>query len=77
MNVDSVINEVSDPATRRALHAVFSTLSDDMASNKATFDGHTHADDNGLTGVHNTSTPQSDAEDTSENTATSFQNQLK
>jgi hypothetical protein len=49
MNVDSLINNVSDPDTRRALKGVFDQLKSDLDSlqaavdaNKTSFDDHTH-----------------------------------
>jgi len=74
MNTNSLINQVSDPATQRALHALFEQLTGDLESNKAAFDEHTHYVSG--TGAYS-SHPASDAAGNTTGTRETFQNNLK
>ena len=40
--ITEVINQINDPATRKALQVVFDTLKADLDVNKTAFDAHTH-----------------------------------
>lgn len=51
MDIDTKINQVRDPMTRRALRQVFDQIQSDLAANKAAFDAHTHRQQLGGTGV--------------------------
>lgn len=68
MNVDAYINEVSDPAMRRAIRAVFQQLVADMQANKDAFDNHTHYDGSAFTSL-----PATDAAGNSNGSRATFQ----
>lgn len=58
MNIATHINQISDPATRKAVYEVFRQLKDDLEVNKSAFDNHYHDG----TGSSNTPLDQSDAD---------------
>lgn len=60
--IDSLINDISDPQTRRAVKAMY----DEMAS---VINNHTHNADGSESGSYFTSKPRSDAETVSAGTA--------
>lgn len=74
IDTDSLINEVSDPNTRRALKAVFDEVKADQAANKAAFDDHTHYI--GGTSVYS-SKPASESPGNTTGTRETFQQNLK
>ena len=64
-SITGMINDISDPATRRAVQGIYEAL-------KATFDNHTHNADGAQVGAYYTSKPRSDAETVSAGTASQF-----
>lgn len=60
--IDSMINDIPDPKTRRAMKAMY----DEMAS---VINNHTHNADGGQAGSYFTSKPRADAETVSAGTA--------
>lgn len=79
IKVQNAINQVSDPAARRALKLIFDTLMADQTANKIAFDAHTHEANGADAGLHYVSLPGSDTQDAgvSQGTATAFQNGLE
>lgn len=74
MNLDSIINEVQDPATERALRALLRQIRDDNEANRKAFDDHTHY----VSGTSAyTSKPATDSPGNSTGTRETFQQSLK
>ena len=49
VNIQHLINDVTDPKSRACFQALFDKVVDDKEANKTTFDGHHHA---GTTPAH-------------------------
>lgn len=64
-NITSMINQISDPATRQAVQGLFNHM-------KSVFDSHTHNADGSQGAAYYTSTPRTNAETVSAGTALKF-----